>query len=29
LPETRYMKKADRAERQSSWFLFQRCGVTD
>ena len=26
LPETRYMKKADRAERQSSWFLFQRCG---
>jgi tRNA (guanine-N7-)-methyltransferase len=27
LPETRYMKKADRAERQSSWFLFQRCGV--
>ena len=23
LPETRYMKKADRAERQSSWFLFQ------
>jgi tRNA (guanine-N7-)-methyltransferase len=27
LPETRYMKKADCAERQSSWFLFQRCGV--
>ena len=26
LPETRYMKKADRAERQSSWFLFQRRG---
>ena len=27
LPETRYMKKADRAKRQSSWFLFQRCDV--
>ena len=27
LPETRYMKKADRAERKSSWFLFQRCGL--
>ena len=27
LPETRYMKKADRAERQSSWFLFQRRGA--
>ena len=26
LPETRYMNKADRAERQSSWFLFQRRG---
>jgi tRNA (guanine-N7-)-methyltransferase len=26
LPETRYMKKADRAKRQSSWFLFQRRG---
>ena len=25
LPETRYMKKADRAERQSSWFQFRRC----
>ena len=25
LPETRYMKTADRAKRQSSWFLFQRC----
>ena len=25
LPETRYMKKADRANRRSSWFLFQRC----
>ena len=24
LPETRYMKKADRAERQSAWFLFDR-----
>ena len=24
LPETRYMKKADRAERQSSWFQFRR-----
>ena len=24
LPETRYMKKADRAKRRSSWFLFQR-----
>ena len=29
LPETRYMKKADRAERQSSWFLFQRCGLIE
>jgi tRNA (guanine-N7-)-methyltransferase len=28
LPETRYMRKAARAGRQSSWFLFQRCGVT-
>ena len=27
LPETRYMKKADRAERQSSWFQFRRCKV--
>ena len=26
LPETRYMKKADRAKRQSSWFQFRRCG---
>ncbi len=25
LPETRYMKKADRAERQSAWFRFRRC----
>ena len=25
LPETRYMKKAERAERQSSWFQFRRC----
>ena len=25
LPETRYMKKADHAERQSSWFQFRRC----
>ena len=25
LPETRYMKKADQAERQSSWFQFRRC----
>ena len=25
LPETRYMKKADRAERKSSWFEFCRC----
>ena len=25
LPETRYMKKANRAERQSSWFQFCRC----
>ena len=25
LPKTRYMKKADRAERQSSWFQFRRC----
>ncbi len=24
LPETRYMKKADRAKRQSSWFQFRR-----
>jgi len=24
LPETRYMKKADRAERKSSWFQFRR-----
>ena len=24
-PETRYMKKADRAERKSSWFQFCRC----
>ena len=27
LPETRYMKKADRAKRRSSWFLFQRRDV--
>ena len=26
LPETRYMKKAYRAERLSSWFQFRRCG---
>ena len=25
LPETRYMRKADRAERKSSWFQFRRC----
>ena len=25
LPETRYMKKADQAERKSSWFEFRRC----
>ena len=25
LPETRYMKKADQAARQSSWFQFRRC----
>ena len=27
LPETRYMKKAERAKRRSSWFLFQRRDV--
>ena len=27
LPETRYMKKAYRAERASSWFQFRRCGA--
>ena len=27
LPETRYMKKADRAGRQSSWFQFRRCNL--
>jgi len=26
LPETRYMKKGDRAGRRSSWFLFRRAG---
>ena len=28
VPGTRYMKKADRAERQSSWFQFRRCEIS-